>query len=40
VSHQLSAYTMLPPKEAFPQAKATALKAIELDESLAPAHTL
>jgi tetratricopeptide (TPR) repeat protein len=31
-------YTGLPPKQAFPQAKAAAQKAIQLDESLAEAH--
>jgi len=31
-------YGYLPPKEAFPQAKAAAMKAMELDASLAEAH--
>ncbi|MBZ5546468.1 MAG: tetratricopeptide repeat protein [Acidobacteriia bacterium] len=31
-------YTGLPPKQAFPQAKAAAQKAIQLDDSLAEAH--
>ncbi len=31
-------YTSLPPRQAFPQAKAAAQKAIQLDESLAEAH--
>jgi len=32
-------YDALPPKEAMPKAKAAALKALELDERLAEAHT-
>jgi TolB-like protein/DNA-binding winged helix-turn-helix (wHTH) protein/Tfp pilus assembly protein PilF len=32
-------YGYLPPKETFPQAKAAAMKAMELDASLAEAHT-
>ena len=32
-------YSALPPKEAFPKAKEAALKAIEIDDSLAEAHT-
>lgn len=32
-------YDVLPPHEALPKAKAAALKAIELDETLAEAHT-
>lgn len=35
----LAAYKILAPKEACPQAKAAALKAMKLDESLAQAHT-
>lgn len=35
----LSAFAPVAPKEAFPKAKAAALKAIELDESLAEAHS-
>jgi non-specific serine/threonine protein kinase len=36
----LGYYNFLPPAEAFPKAKVAALKAIELDEGLAQAHTL
>jgi len=32
-------YGLLPPQEAYPKAKAAASKALELDESLAEAHT-
>ncbi|MFC2165404.1 tetratricopeptide repeat protein [Acidobacteriota bacterium] len=32
-------YSALPPKDAFPKAKAAAIKAMELDEELAEAHT-
>ncbi len=35
----LSWYSVQAPKESFPQAKAAALKAIELDDTLAEAHT-
>jgi Serine/threonine protein kinase len=35
----LSSYAGIPPQESFPNAKASALKALELDESLAEAHT-
>jgi DNA-binding winged helix-turn-helix (wHTH) protein/TolB-like protein/Flp pilus assembly protein TadD len=35
----LGVYTGLPPQEAFPKAKAMAQKALQLDESLAEAHT-
>jgi len=35
----LSMYSVVPPKEAMPKAKAAALKALEIDESLAEAHT-
>ncbi len=35
----LSYYGSLSPKESFPKAKAAALKALEIDESLAEAHT-
>jgi serine/threonine protein kinase/tetratricopeptide (TPR) repeat protein len=35
----LSGWGALPPDEGFPQAKAAAIKALELDESLAEAHT-
>ena len=34
----LSLYSALPPKDAMPKAKAAALQALELDESLAEAH--
>ena len=38
--HVISGYWGgLPPKESFPKAKAAALKAIELDDNLAEAHT-
>ena len=36
----LAAYGSLPPSEAFPKAKAAALRALEMDESLAEAHTV
>jgi len=32
-------YAVVPPKEAFPKAKAAAIKALELDSSLSEAHT-
>lgn len=35
----MPAYPYMPPKEAFPQAKAAAQKALELDPTLAEAHT-
>jgi serine/threonine protein kinase/TolB-like protein/Tfp pilus assembly protein PilF len=35
----MAAYKLLPPKVAFPKARAAALKAVELDDSLAEAHT-
>jgi len=35
----LAFYNYLPPKEALPQAKASALEALTLDETLAEAHT-
>jgi tetratricopeptide (TPR) repeat protein len=35
----LGLYTYLPPKEAFPQAKALAQRAMQIDETLAEAHT-
>jgi eukaryotic-like serine/threonine-protein kinase len=35
----LGYYSWLPPKEAFPKAKAAALKGLELDDSLAEGHT-
>ena len=35
----LAAFGQLPPSEAFPKAKAAALRAIEIDQSLADAHT-
>ena len=39
-SYSLAAfYYVIPPREAYPRAKAAALKALEMDESLAEAHT-
>jgi serine/threonine-protein kinase len=35
----LASYSTLPPKEAFPMAKAAASRALELDDKLAEAHT-
>jgi tetratricopeptide (TPR) repeat protein len=35
----LSYYSVLPPKDSFPKAKAAALKALEFDSHLAEAHT-
>jgi TolB-like protein/Tfp pilus assembly protein PilF len=35
----MSSYAGVPPSESFPKAKASALKALELDDSLAEAHT-
>ena len=35
----LSGYNALPPKEAMPRARAAAMKALEIDETLAEAHT-
>jgi TolB-like protein/Tfp pilus assembly protein PilF len=37
--NMLVIYSLLPPKEAFPEAKAAAEKAIVIDETLAEAHT-
>ncbi len=34
----LGLYTVVPPSEAFPRAKAAAMKALEMDDSLADAH--
>jgi len=36
--HILGYYNMLPPKEAYPNGRAAALKALELDDSLAEPH--
>jgi tetratricopeptide (TPR) repeat protein len=35
----LADYSVLPPKEAFPRAEAAATKALEIDDTLAEAHT-
>ena len=35
----LADYGFVPPKEAFPRAKEAALKALEIDDTLAEAHT-
>jgi serine/threonine protein kinase/tetratricopeptide (TPR) repeat protein len=35
----LGSYTVLPPKDSFPRARMSALKALELDKTLAEAHT-
>src|SRR5207237_3582247 len=35
----LSSYKALPPKEAMPRARAAALRALQIDETLAEAHT-
>jgi serine/threonine protein kinase/tetratricopeptide (TPR) repeat protein len=35
----LGSYTVLPPKDSFPRARMAALKALELDKTLAEAHT-
>ena len=35
----LSVYDFVPPKEDYPRAKAAALKALEIDDTLAEAHT-
>jgi TolB-like protein/DNA-binding winged helix-turn-helix (wHTH) protein len=35
----LGGYGLLPPRETYPKAKATAMKALELDDQLAEAHT-
>jgi Tfp pilus assembly protein PilF len=35
----LANYFFLPPQEAFPRAKAAAMKALEIDDTLAEAHT-
>jgi DNA-binding winged helix-turn-helix (wHTH) protein/TolB-like protein len=37
--HFLSGYGLLPPKETYPKAKAAAVRALELDDQLAEAHT-
>jgi Flp pilus assembly protein TadD len=38
-NNMLGSYGCLAPKDAFPQAKAAAIKALKLDENLAEAHT-
>jgi len=35
----LAEYSLLPPKDAFPRAKAAVMEALEIDETLAEAHT-
>jgi TolB-like protein/tRNA A-37 threonylcarbamoyl transferase component Bud32/Flp pilus assembly protein TadD len=35
----LAEYSLLPPKDAFPRAKAAVMKALEIEEKLAEAHT-
>ncbi len=35
----LAEYSLLPPKDAFPRAKAAVMKALEIEETLAEAHT-
>ncbi len=37
--HELASFGYLAPKDAYPKAKESAIKALELDESLAEAHT-
>ena len=37
-SYELAGFGFLPPKEAFPKAKEAALKALEIDETLAEGH--
>ncbi|MGB7925918.1 MAG: protein kinase [Pyrinomonadaceae bacterium] len=37
--NMLGDYSVLPPKEAFPRAEAAAAKALEIDDTLAEAHT-
>jgi DNA-binding winged helix-turn-helix (wHTH) protein/TolB-like protein/Tfp pilus assembly protein PilF len=37
--HFLCGYGLLPPKETYPKAKAAAMKALEIDDQLAEAHT-
>jgi serine/threonine protein kinase/tetratricopeptide (TPR) repeat protein len=37
--NMLADYSVLPPKEAFPRAEAAAAKALEMDDTLAEAHT-
>ena len=37
--NMLADYSVLPPKEAFPRAEAAATKALEMDDTLAEAHT-
>jgi serine/threonine-protein kinase len=37
--NMLADYSVLPPKEAFPRAEAAATKALEIDDTLAEAHT-
>lgn len=37
--NMLGDYSVLPPKEAFPRAEAAAIKALEMDDTLAEAHT-
>jgi hypothetical protein len=34
----VSVFGLVPPKEAFPKAKEAALKALEIDDTLAEAH--
>lgn len=38
--HLLGGYGLLPPKETYPKAKAAAIKALEIDDQLAEAHTV
>ena len=38
--NRLSGYNALPPREGFPRARAAAMKALELDDKLAEAHTV
>ena len=39
-NNRLSGFNVISPKEGFPKAKAAALKALELDDKLAEAHTM
>lgn len=38
--NRLSGFNALPPREGFPKARAAAMKALELDDKLAEAHTI